>query len=68
MSILSILSALLPIIGKLLDVLTKTPEERIIDIKDALLIYLEEINAGVKKAKDTKGDTSDLEKALNKHR
>ena len=68
MSILSVLSALIPVLGKILDLMTKTPEEKLGDIKDALLNYVEEISAGLKKAKETKGDTSDLEKALNRHR
>jgi hypothetical protein len=66
MTVLGIISALIPIIGKLLDVLTKTPDEKIGDVKTALLKYLEDIGAGLKKAKETGGDTSELEKVLNK--
>jgi hypothetical protein len=66
MNIISLLSTLLPIIGKIIDLLTKTPDEKIADVSKALLRYVEDIGAGVKKAKETKGDTSELERVLNR--
>jgi hypothetical protein len=66
MNIISLLSTLLPIIGKIIDLLTKTPDEKIADVSKALLRYVEDIGAGLKKAKETKGDTSELERVLNR--
>lgn len=68
MPILGIISALLPILSKLIDIFQKTPEEKIGDVKGALLSYLEDIGAGLKKAKETNGDTSELERLLNRRR
>lgn len=64
---LNALVAGFPLFSKLLDLFTKTPEEKQEAVLKALLNYVEDINTGVKKSVDT-GDTSDLEKALNRHR
>lgn len=64
--IIGIISALLPIIGKLIDVFSKTPEEKLLDVKESLLKYVEDVGAGLKHMKQHDGDTSVLEKVLNK--
>jgi hypothetical protein len=66
MSWVSLLTTIIPIIGKIIDLLVKTPDEKIADVSKALLRYVEDIGAGVKKAKETKGDTSELERVLNR--
>jgi hypothetical protein len=66
MGIVTLISALLPIIGKLIDLFTKTPEEKIIDVKDSLLRYLSDVDAALKIVKETKGDTSELERVLSR--
>lgn len=68
MNIIAILSAALPIIGKLLDILTKTPEEKLLDISKALVAYLDDLSAGVKHAKENPGDTSKIDDAINRRR
>lgn len=68
MTWLSALGALLPILGKLLDLFIKTDTEKVAAVQKALLEYVEDINAGLKQAKETKGDTSYLERTLNRRR
>lgn len=66
MGIVELISTLLPIIGKLIDLFTKTPEEKIIDVKDSLLRYLADVDAALKIVKETKGNTDELERILNR--
>jgi hypothetical protein len=66
MPILSIISAALPILSKLLDLLTKTPEEKLGAIKDDIIKRIQDLSDGVDHAVRTKGDTSELERILNR--
>jgi hypothetical protein len=64
----SSLAAVWPVISKLLDLATTTDTEKLAHVNKALLEYMEDISIGLKKAKETKGDTSELEKILNRRR
>lgn len=68
MSWLAALGALLPIIDKLLSIFMRTPEQKLVDIKKALLDFLTDLSEGIKHEKENPGDTSGIEHAINKRR
>lgn len=68
MSVISLISALLPIISKVLGLLIKTDGQKLADVSTKILGYLEELETGIKKEKANPGDTSGIEDAINKRR
>lgn len=62
------LAAALPIIKMVMELLIKTPEEKLLDVRDAIIGILSEVKDGVQHMKENEGDTSKLEDALNRAR
>lgn len=60
--------ALLPIIKMVLEILIKTPEEKLADVSQAISRILSEMRDGVAHLKENPGDTSKLEDAINRAR
>jgi signal transduction histidine kinase len=65
---LSGIMAALPIIKMILELLIKTPEEKLADISLALSRVISEMRDGVKHLEENEGDTSKLEDAINRNR
>jgi len=68
MGFLSALAPAFQVLLKVLDLFEKTPAEKREEQLTALLKYIEDVKNASSKAKDTKGDTSELEKVLNRRR
>jgi hypothetical protein len=68
MAVINAILAALPVIGKILVLFIKSPEEKLSDLSKALLSKTEELHAAVKKAKETKGDTGAIEDVLNRRK
>jgi len=70
MNFLSLLSLIAPLLLELLKIFTRTDTSVEIKQKAAqeILDQIKEINAALAKAKDTDGDTSDLEKIINRRK
>jgi len=68
MSVISLISALLPIISKVMNLLIKTDGQKLADISKKILDYVEELESGIKKEKANPGDTSGIEDAINRRR
>lgn len=60
--------AALPIIKMVLELLIKTPEEKLADVSLAISRMLSEVRDGVKHLEENEGDTSKLEDAINRNR
>lgn len=67
-AILAGLSALLPILKMILEIIIKTPEEKLADVATAISRALSEVKDGIDHLKENPGDTSKLEDAINKSR
>lgn len=65
---LSAILAALPIIKMIMELLIKTPEEKLADVSRAISRSISEMQDGVKHMKENKGDTSKLEDAINRAR
>jgi hypothetical protein len=68
LGILSSISALVPLILKLVGLFVKTPKPAREQLLEGLLKYVTEIHDAVEAAKDSKGDTSAIERAVNSRR
>jgi len=60
--------AALPIIKQILDLLIKTPAEKLSDVSREVSRLLSEVSDGVDHMKENPGDTSSLEDAINRGR
>lgn len=67
-AILSALSASLPILKMLLELMIKTPEEKLGEVAEAVSRAISEVQDGVSHMKENPGDTSKLEDAINRAR
>lgn len=65
---LSAILAALPIIKMIMELLIKTPEEKLADVSRAISRSISEMQDGVNHMKENKGDTSKLEDAINRAR
>jgi hypothetical protein len=64
----SSIMAALPIIKMVLELLIKTPEEKLAAITSALAKRISEVRDGIKHIEENPGDTSELEDAINRAR
>lgn len=67
MGIIALITAVIPLLLKVLGLFIKTPEDKRADAIADLNTYVESITAGVKKSEEVEGDTSGIEDAINKH-
>jgi hypothetical protein len=65
MGYLQALMALLPLLGKILDIFTKTPEEKREAFLLSMITYLGDVQGAVDTGKRT-GDYKDLEDVINR--
>lgn len=65
---LSSILAALPIIKMVLELLIKTPEEKLFDVSKHIARTLSEVRDGVQEMKENPGDTSSIEDAINRAR
>lgn len=65
MSILALLPVVFQLALKIMDVLIKTPEEKLRDVLSAFNKFILDVQEGVAHAQKTDGDTSRLERAIN---
>lgn len=68
MTIIALITALIPILTKILGLFIKTDAEKRGDAIAALNTFVDDLEKGVKKSEDTEGDTSGIEDAINKSR
>lgn len=66
MSILALLPVVFQLALKIMDVLIKTPEEKLRDVLETFNKLILDVQEGVQHAQKTDGDTSKLEDVINR--
>lgn len=68
MGILQALAAILGVVGQIITLFQKTPEEKRADLIKGIEGYMKDLHQAVQKSQESGGDTSALEDLINRRR